>query len=138
MKSVYLNYKKTNGKENLDETTTLVVPIKSDNSGCGLIELDGKVVASDPKKKNADLYLCCDVCEDSNVGNIKMPVLRRLKRNPNGVVVNSIEHVIWLNINRPVVNSVRIYIADSTGELVSLSTYRLSCLLLFIPNREKQ
>ena len=35
-----------------------------------LVELAGKVV-----NLKGDLFLCCDFCEESVVGNIKLPVL---------------------------------------------------------------
>ena len=133
MKCVYLSFNKENGKDVLDQTTTLAVPIKGSGYGLGLFEVTGRLVSSDVKMKTKELYLCSDICEDSNVNEIKMPVVRQLKRNPNGVITTSINNVVWLRINRPEISSIRMYIADSEGHLASLSSYRLSCLLLFTP-----
>lgn len=135
MKCVYLSYEKSTAKKGddvLDETTTLAVPIQGITHGVGLVEVSGRVVTSNARSKE-NMYICCDICEDSNVEDIKMPVLRQLKRNANGVLTTDIHHIIWLRTNRPEISDIRMYIADSKGQLVSLSSYRLSCLLLFVP-----
>ena len=133
MKCVYLNFTKANGQIHLDQTTNLAVPIVGSGYGCGLIEVTGRLVNADTSRKAEPIFLCCDVCEDSNVEGNKMPALRQLKRNPNGVITNDVNHVIWLRLNRPEISAIRVYIADSTGELVTLSSFRLNCLLLFVP-----
>ena len=128
-KCVYLNLDK-GGEQVLDITTTLAVPLQVEKYGCGLISIHGNVVPTGAKK--SPLYLCIDVCEDSNVGEIKMPVLRQLVRNSRGMIID-VNNIIWLRVNRPIVRSLRVYIADSVGRLASLSTGWLSCALLFIP-----
>ena len=80
------------------------------------------------------LYLCCDIIPESTVGNIKMPVLRYLKRK-KGRVIGDIYNVIWLNVIRPSIASIRLYIADDTGKIVSLKGNTLKCTLLFIPHK---
>ena len=158
MQAVYLS---TNG----DSTTYLSTPLEVQGYGCGVIELNGKVVV--PKKllrtknpktqaepqptpkpldKSEDeqinnspheegytdnLYLCSDIVEESDVGNIKMPVLRYLKRR-NGIPVE-INNVIWLHVMRPSISRIRLYIADDTGKILSLPKNTLNCTLLFIP-----
>ena len=57
-----------------------------------------------------NLYLCSDIVEESDVGNIKMPVLRSLKRK-NGIPVE-INNVVWLRVKRPSISRIRLYIAD--------------------------
>ena len=78
-----------------------------------------------------NLYLCSDIFEESDVGNIKMPVLRYLKRK-NGIPVE-INNVIWLNVMRPSISRISLYIADETGKILSLPKNTLNCTLLFIP-----
>ena len=78
-----------------------------------------------------NLYLCSDIVEESDVGNIKMPVLRYLKRK-NGIPVE-INNVIWLHVMRPSISRIRLYIADETGKILSLPKNTLNCTLLFIP-----
>lgn len=36
---------------------------------------------------------------------------------------------------RPTISSIRLYIADETGEIVSLENNQLHCTLLFIPHK---
>ena len=78
-----------------------------------------------------NLYLCSDIVEESDVGNIKMPVLRYLKRK-NGIPVE-INNVIWLNVMRPSISRIHLYIADETGKILSFPKNTLNCTLLFIP-----
>ena len=78
-----------------------------------------------------NLYLCSDIVEESDVGNIKIPVLRYLKRK-NGIPVE-INNVIWLNVRRPSISRICLYIADETGKILSLPKNTLNCTLLFIP-----
>ena len=105
MQAVYLS---TNG----DTTTFLSTPLEVQGYGCGVIELNGKVlvpkkllqtskqrtqpeppqpIPKPPEKSEEDeqinnsqninegftdnLYLCSDIVEESDVGNIKMPLL---------------------------------------------------------------
>ena len=147
MQAVYLT---TNG----DTTTILSTPLEVQGYGCGVLELNGKVtvpkrllkgnksqtlpdkvedeeeVAADEKCTD-NLYLCSDIVEESDVGSIKMPVLRYLKRK-NGIPVE-ISNVIWLQVMRPSISRIRLYIADETGKILSLPKNTLNCTLLFIP-----
>ena len=50
------------------------------------------------------LYLCSYIVEESDVGNIKMPVLRSLKRK-NGIPVE-INNVVWLHVKRPSISRI--------------------------------
>ena len=84
MKALYLS---TKG----DDTIDLPVPLEVENYLCGIVEMSGKV-----NTFKEDLFLCCDICEESFMGEIIMPVLRSIKRKTNGMVNNDICHVIWL------------------------------------------
>ena len=57
-----------------------------------------------------NLYLCSDIVEESDVGNIKMPVLHSLKRK-NGIPVE-INNVVGLRVKRPSISRIQLYIAD--------------------------
>ena len=52
-------------------TTILLIPLEIESYGCGVVEMTGKV----QNGLNHPLYLCCDIYEESTVGNIKIPVL---------------------------------------------------------------
>ena len=80
-----------------------------------------------------DLFLCCNLVEESYVGKLKLPVLRYLKRNISGFINGSIDHVIWLKVTQPIINEVRIYICDKNGHIISLPKNKLNCTLLLIP-----
>ena len=67
------------------------------------------------------------------VNNTKMPILRYINRNPNGLVNKSIDHVIWLKVMRPNINNIRLYVADKFGKIVLVDENALNCTLLFIP-----
>ena len=93
MKSLYVS---TSGD------TTLEVPIPLDVDGClcGIIEMSGRL-----STYKGDLFLCSDICEESLVGDIVMPVLRKISRRANGVIINDVNHVIWLRLMRPQITS---------------------------------
>ena len=76
-----------------DNTLELPTPLDVEGYLCGIVELAGKVV-----NLKGDLFLCCDFCEESIVGNIKLPVLHCIKRKQTGIVFNDINHVIWLKV----------------------------------------
>ena len=124
MNAVYLS---TNG----DTTTQLPLPLEIQGYGCGVIEMTGKVYSSEKEP----LYLCSDICEESFVKSNKMPILRRIKRGVSGIVNSNIHNIIWLRVMRPTISSIRLYIANGNGEIISLGSEELNCTLLFIPNK---
>ena len=133
MKAVYLS---TNG----DQTTVLPFPLEVQGFGCGVFEMNGKVFlprnqdnGNKNKKDIGNLYLCCNIVEESFVRKIKIPVLQCIKRK-NGVITGVINKIIWLKVMRPTISTRRLYICDEQGELVSLPHNRLNCTLLFVPD----
>ena len=99
---------------------------------CGLVELAGKVV-----NLKGDLFLCCDFCEESVVGNIKLPVLRCIKRKQTGIVYNDINHMILLQVIRPNINSIRLYIVNEKGEINTVEKSKLKCTLVLTPPKNE-
>ena len=65
-----------------------------------------------------------------------MPILCRIKRGASGIVNSNIHNIIWLRVMRPTISSIRLYIANGKGEIISLGNEELNCTLLFIPNRK--
>ena len=119
MKSLYFS---TSGDTSLE----LPVPLEVDGCVCGIIEMYGKLGTY-----KGDLYLCSDICEESLVGDIVIPVLRKIVRRPNGVIVNGINHIIWLRMMRPQITSIRFYIVNARGDIMSFEDDKLKCTLLF-------
>ena len=76
-----------------DSTLEIPTPLDVEGYLCSIVELTGKVV-----NLKGDLFLCCDFCEESVVDDIKLPVLRCIKRKQTGIVYNDINHMIWLQV----------------------------------------
>ena len=119
MKSLYIS---TSGD------TTLELPVPSDVEGlvCGIIDMSGKLTTY-----KGDIFLCSDICEESVAGETVIPVLQNIKRRTNGVVVNGVNHVIWLKVIRPKLSSICFYIANARGDIMSFGDDKLKCTLLF-------
>ena len=118
MKSLYIS---TSG----DTTLELPVPFEVDGCVCGIIEMSGKL-----STYKGDIFLCSDICEESITGETVMPVLRNIKRRPDGFIMNDVNHVIWLRLNRPKLSSIRFYIANAKGDIMSFGDKKLKCTLL--------
>ena len=58
-----------------DYTFELNCPLEINDCEVGLLDLTGRIQSRDERKKTP-LYLCCDICEESNVSNTIMPVLK--------------------------------------------------------------
>lgn len=126
-------YLKTNG----DTVATLAETLELEGYGVGVIEMYGKIIVEN-KSHGDPLFLCSDINQDSYVENIKLPVLREIRRNQkNGFVNNNINKIIWLKVTRRSISKIRLYICDAKGNIVSLKNKDLHCTLLFIPDRTK-
>ena len=123
MKALYLS---TQG----DDTIDLPVPLEVENYLCGIVEMSGKV-----NTFKGDLFLCCDICEESYMGENMIPVLRSIKRKTNGIVINDINHVIWLRVMRLHISNIRLYMSDESGEIKTVDKNKLNCTLLFVPSK---
>ena len=64
-----------------------------------------------------------------------MPALRSIKRKTNGMIINYINHVIWLRVMRPHISNIRLYISDEFGEIKTVDKNKLNCTLLFVPTK---
>lgn len=122
MKSIYVNMSG-------DTTVDLPIPFEVEGYVCGVIEMSGKITTT----FKGDLFLCSDICEESVVGEIVLPVLRNILRKGNGVVINDINHIIWLKVKRPHISNIRFYISNAKGDIMTFKDSKLKCTLLFIP-----
>ena len=130
MKSVYFSKQIVLEDKYFYITLELNCYIEVYNHVIGLGELTGQVQSKNERKKTP-LYLCCDVCDESNVQDMKMPVLRQIIRSQGGNITSTLNNMIWLKVNRSTVKRIRLYIADINGELQSLSNCLLNGTLLF-------
>ena len=118
MKSLYIS---TSG----DTTLELPVPFEVDGCVCGIIEMSGKL-----STYKGDIFLCSDICEESITGETVMPVSQKIKQRPDGFIMSDVNHVIWLRLNRPKLSSIRFYIANAKGDIMSYRDEKLKCTLL--------
>ena len=123
MKSLYIS---TSG----DTILELPVPLELDGCVCGIIEMSGRL-----STYKGDLYLCSDICEESLVGDIVIPVLHKINRRTNGVIINDINHVIWLRLMRPQITSIHFYIVNARGDIMLFGDDKLKCTLLFTSSK---
>ena len=71
------------------------------------------------------------MCEDSNVANVKMPVLRQIMRSQGGNISSSLNNIFWIEVTRNIIKSLQLYIADVEGKLQPLSNCSLNGTLIF-------
>ena len=128
MKAVYLS---SDG----DTTTFLPIPLSVEGHYVGLIEMHGKIDGN----KGENLFLCSDLCEESFVGENRLPILRAIHRKPNGMIINDeMFRTIWLKVVRPNIQTIRLYICNELGDIIPLGKNSLTCTLLIIPPKKSQ
>ena len=114
-----------------DYTFDLKCPIElSEEEEVGLLDLTGRIQSKDERKKTP-LYLCCDICEESNVSDTVMPIVRQIFRTQGGTISNNMNHVMWIKLTRHSISQIRLYIADVSGNLQPLANCQLNGTLGF-------
>ena len=79
---------------------------------------------------SSDLYVFCDVIQDSYVRDRKLPILQHIPRQENGgSVVQNYDTSICFRVTRPNLNSVSIYIKDATMKTPSFKAEPTTCTL---------
>ncbi len=114
----------------------LPVQINVGNTGCALFEAVGSV--SPPI--NDPLFICVDFIESSMVGDLMLPILRRITLEvqddgKSAVIDELFNKMLWLPINRSPITEIRVYICDEQGNIPSFKSCHLSCTLVCIPER---
>ena len=104
-------------------------PLELSENEVGLLDLTGRIQSRDEKKKS--LYLCCDICEESNVSDTVMPIIRQIFCSQGGTVSNNLNHVMWIKLTRYSISKIRLYIADVSGNLQPLANCNLNGTLGF-------
>ena len=111
-----------------DYTFDLNCPLELSENVVGLLDLTGCIQSRDERRKSP-LYLCCDICEESNVSNTVMPIIQQIYRTQGGTISNNINHIIKLT--RHSISKIRLYIVDVSGNLQPLANCNLSSALGF-------
>lgn len=113
----------------LDFNTLLPERIQLESGGwrCGLTQL---VLPHTPGNVGTDgevpLYLCCNICDDSIVGEKKLPVLARVTENHTEP-----SHVTYVKLRTRALSTVRVYLTDRHGAPASLRGGTSYCTLQF-------
>ena len=113
-----------------ENTFQLAKTINTDKYLCGICNLEGKIVTPNYKKSQR-LFLCSDICQESYVNSLKLPILCEMIRNQGGSVINEFYNITWLRILRPTISSLKLYICDEEGSTVAFDSGELRCSLLF-------
>ena len=81
---------------------------------------------------SSDLYVFCDAVEDSYVRDRKLPILQRIPQSDTGShVIETYDSTIQFKVSRSVINTLTLYIRDSTMKPVSFKTGATYCTLHF-------
>ena len=96
--------------------------------GCSLVELYGHV--SDPNKYEKMYYLCCDIVDECHVQHTLLPALRQFRVDNSGMIRSTLTNLIWRPVRRRGIDSIRLYICDMNGKIISFDGTGLYCTLV--------
>ena len=108
-------------------TAYLTEPIHLENGPwyCALRAIKTKVIDT------SDLYVYCDIIEESHVLGSKLPILQRIIPNAQGQVAESFDSSIHFEITSPVMNSITVYIRTASMAAPSVASEATTCTLHF-------
>ena len=119
-----------------DTTITLPQRLEIENYGCGLIEISGQLEPTNDKLTPKDnFFLCGDFVQESFIGQIKLPIIRRIKFSKSWEVNTYFKKIIWVRVEREPISRINLYITDESGNRLSFQGEGLMCTLLLIPNK---
>ena len=129
MNAIYVNMSGPN------QLVHLPIEISGHDRGCALFEITGSV----HPYTDTPLYLCADFIQESFIGHKRIPILRRIKLQPNdtgGATLNeTFNKMLWLSCNRTPIKELRTYISDAQGHIPPFEECKLSCTLVIIRHR---
>lgn len=115
-------YKQNNANDFIVE---LPVPLELDGRWeCGLMDIQ-----LSPTSFPKQLYVFCDLCNDSYVSNNKLPILRRLLVRVMRDLNITFTIPYYMPIRRTQVKRIRIFIRDSHMQPVTFKRQDLKCTL---------
>lgn len=85
----------------------------------------------DAAKKTSEVYICCDICEETIVGGKDLPLLRHvyLGEKQENNIIYTLPYYIPVKVGE--LQQICIYITDRTGNLVSFFDGPVSATLHF-------
>lgn len=85
----------------------------------------------DVSKKSPEVFICCDICEETFVGGKDLPLLRRvfLGKEKENNIIYKLPYYIPMKIGQ--LQQICIYITDRAGNLVSFLDGPVSVTLHF-------
>ena len=135
-----------------DTTTIFSSPQELYGWGCGVSLIEGRIPHTKTKET---LYLCSDIAAESEVSletkeailkTIRMQVLTKIITEPDihdrkeekDHIVKPLPFFVYFTVLRKSIDSIRLYICNCKGEIISLEGNQMNCSLLFIPPRKNK
>lgn len=83
------------------------------------------------KPKSTRLYLCCDILEESYVGETSLPVLKNVEIQNKYQKLLSVEFAnpSYVTVNVTSLNTLRLYLLDERLQIVKFDSNDLHCVL---------
>ena len=80
---------------------------------------------------NGEIFVCCDICQETIVGEREIPLLRRiiLERDKDSNIIFSLPYYISVKVSQ--IQQIQIYLKDSTGKLTSFNDQEVTLTLHF-------
>ena len=82
--------------------------------------------------KGAEIFICCDICQETFVGGKELPLLRRIildgEKESTNIIFTS---PYYIPVKTSQLQQIQIYIKDRSGNLVSFQQEQVSLTLHF-------
>ena len=115
-----------------DEEIQLPASVNLSGHIIALMDVVGRIEPT-PEKP---IYICSDIVEESIVQKNVLPVLRCTRFDRPRINTEFVK-MLYLRPRRTDVSSLRLYITDLQGRVMSFDKCRLNCTLLLIPEFKK-
>ena len=78
---------------------------------------------------DTEIFVCCDICQETFVGDKEMPLLRRIKLEKENNIVYTLPYYIPVKISQ--LQQLQIHIKDRQGKFVSFRDEQVTLTLHF-------
>jgi hypothetical protein len=115
----------------LDFTTELPQPIELKGSWeCALLDFQLTGVSPPFDPSFDPICVCSDICHESCVGDVQLPILRRLSfKGRKKESVFRLEHPPYVRVTRDQLTRIRLFITNPTQTAPAVTTGKLTCTL---------